>query len=373
MEDTGENYRELQPGDRAPQFRARTRSNPAFRFDSIAGRWIVLAFPGSLAADAVRHQIDTARSATGIFDDKTASLFVVSTDPADESENRITDRIPGCRVFYDHDGRVARLYGALPKDGGGADSLRRMWFVVDPSLTLRRVVPMSEDGTCLDGVLVFLRTAPPPAHFLGFELPPPVLVLPYVFEPDFCDHLITQYKAHGGEASGFMRDEKGKTVAVLDPGFKVRRDYVISDPALISATQARILRKVVPQISRVHYFQCTRMERYIVGCYPADEGGHFRPHRDNTTIGTAHRRFAVSINLNDDFEGGEVSFPEYSQRGIKAPKGAAVIFSCSLLHAVAKVTSGTRYAFLPFLYDDAAAKLRERNAARVPNSAGYRA
>jgi hypothetical protein len=32
-----------------------------------------------------------------------------------------------------------------------------------------------------------------------------------------------------------------------------------------------------------------------------------------------------------------------------------------LLHEVPKVTKGRRYAFLPFLYDDAAAALRERN------------
>lgn len=40
-----------------------------------------------------------------------------------------------------------------------------------------------------------------------------------------------------------------------------------------------------------------------------------------------------------------------------------MVFSCSLLHAVTKVTSGKRYAFLPFLYDDAAAKIREENDA----------
>ena len=103
------------------------------------------------------------------------------------------------------------------------------------------------------------------------------------------------------------------------------------------------------------------MERYIVSCYAAEDEAHFRAHRDNTTKGTAHRRFAVSINLNADFEGGEVSFPEYGSRSFKAPIGGAVIFPCALLHAVSKVTSGRRYAFLPFLYDEEAAKVRETN------------
>ena len=69
----------------------------------------------------------------------------------------------------------------------------------------------------------------------------------------------------------------------------------------------------------------------------------------------------MSVNLNEDFDGGEVHFPEYGPRGFKAPVGGAVIFSCSLLHSVSRVTRGRRYAFLPFLYNDAAAQLREAN------------
>jgi predicted 2-oxoglutarate/Fe(II)-dependent dioxygenase YbiX len=105
----------------------------------------------------------------------------------------------------------------------------------------------------------------------------------------------------------------------------------------------------------------TRMERYIVSCYSAEDSGHFRAHRDNTTKGTAHRRFAVSINLNSEFEGGEVSFPEYGPRSFRPPPGGAVIFPCALLHAVSRVTGGRRYAFLPFLYDEEAAAIREAN------------
>ena len=37
------------------------------------------------------------------------------------------------------------------------------------------------------------------------------------------------------------------------------------------------------------------------------------------------------------------------------------MFSCALLHAVTPVTKGKRYAFLPFLYDEAAAKIRAEN------------
>jgi len=182
-----------------------------------------------------------------------------------------------------------------------------------------------------------------------------------VFEPAFCRHLIRLYEQHGGEESGFMSDVRGKTVTIHDHGHKRRKDYIVKDQELIKETQRRISRRVIPEILKVHQFKVTRMERYVVSCYAAEDGGHFQAHRDNTTKGTAHRRFAVSIILNDDFDGGEVSFPEYGSRGFKPPPGGAVVFSCSLLHAVSRVTRGLRFAFLPFLYDDEAAKIREAN------------
>jgi predicted 2-oxoglutarate/Fe(II)-dependent dioxygenase YbiX len=85
-----------------------------------------------------------------------------------------------------------------------------------------------------------------------------------------------------------------------------------------------------------------------------------RSHRDNTTMGAAHRRFAVSINLNDDFDGGDLVFPEHGAK-LRLPVGGACVFSCSLPHAVLPVARGARYAFLPFLYNDEAAALREQN------------
>ncbi len=80
------------------------------------------------------------------------------------------------------------------------------------------------------------------------------------------------------------------------------------------------------------------------------------------TKGTAHRRFAVSLNLNTgEYEGGLLWFPEFGRQQYAAPAGGAVVFSCSLLHEATPVTSGSRYVFLPFLYDDEAARIRQQN------------
>lgn len=353
-------YHRLDVGDPAPWFTQRTAQNPRFVMDVAAGRWIVLAFYGSAGDPAGRAAIDDILTHRHLFDDTNISLFGVSIDPRDESDGRVADTIPGIRYFYDFDLTVSRLYGAAPADsepGKGELPFRRFFIVLDPTLRIRAVVPFENTTRLFD----LLAALPAPDRYAGIVLQAPVLFLPDVFEPEFCRHLVGLYEKHGGEESGFMREIDGKTVAVQDRSHKQRRDYTIDDDEVIAATRARIRRRVAPEIKKIHQFEVTRMERYIVCCYDADEGAHFRAHRDNTTKGTAHRRFAVSINLNDDFDGGEVSFPEYGPRSFKAPMGGAVVFSCSLLHAVSRVTRGKRYAFLPFLYDDAAAKIREAN------------
>ncbi|WP_374195568.1 2OG-Fe(II) oxygenase [Gluconobacter sp. P1D12_c] len=88
----------------------------------------------------------------------------------------------------------------------------------------------------------------------------------------------------------------------------------------------------------------------LISSYDATDKGFFDAHRDNTVPSSAHRQFAVSLTLNDDYAGGELIFPEFGPQTFRPNAGGAVIFSCALLHAVQPVTSGRRYACLPFVY-----------------------
>jgi predicted 2-oxoglutarate/Fe(II)-dependent dioxygenase YbiX len=228
-------------------------------------------------------------------------------------------------------------------------------MVLDPTLHLLASFPIAEGDADTERVFEFLNTLPPPQNFAGFEIPAPVLVLPNVLDQPLCARLIDLYEAKGGIESGFMRD--GKVVA--DASFKRRKDYVVTDRELLRILQSRIATRVNPEIKKLFFMDVTHTERYIVGCYSAEDGGHFSPHRDNSGV-SAYRRFALSINLNNNFEGGGVIFPEYNRRQHKAPAGWAVVFPCAILHQVAKVTAGRRYAFLPFVYDEAGAAIKKK-------------
>ena len=355
----------LASGDPAPSFVQRNGTKPRFAFDSCAGRYLVLCFYASGLQPHTRALMAAVEARPDLFDDRHASFFGVSIDPSDETRGHIANRTPGYRHFWDFDLSASRLYRVVPEaasPAAGPVTVNRLWVVIDPTMRVISVIPFREDQGDIAEVIDLMASLPPPECHSGFEIMAPVLILPRVFEPDFCRELIALYVANGGEESGVMRQVDGHTVGVHDHAFKRRKDHNIADPTLILALQARILRRVVPEIAKVHQFRVTRMERYLIACYSAEDGGHFAPHRDDTTTGTAHRRFAVSVNLNDEFEGGEISFPEYGPRSFKVPTGGAVVFSCSLLHTVSRVTGGRRYAFLPFLYDEDAARLRAQNA-----------
>jgi hypothetical protein len=338
-------------GAPAPVFRARSPVNPNYAFSSLGGLYVVLAFlpPPGPERDAA---IAMVRGHPDLFQDDRCVFFGVLPDAA--SFDGLKDT-PPLRWFDDADGALRRLYDAEGPDGGVAPR----WVAIDPT---QRVMGWSG----LDrGETMFRQIAKlglPEAH-AGVPMHAPVLIAPRILEGPLCRRLIDYYAAQGGMPSGVMRERNGLTVGVLDD-FKKRRDASIVDAELTATLRDRIARRLIPEIRKVFQFNATRIERYIVACYDAESGGYFRAHRDDTTPATAHRQFAVSINLNAEaFEGGDLRFPEFGPRTYRPPTGGAVVFSCSLLHEATPVTRGTRYAFLPFLFDEQGAKVRARHLA----------
>jgi hypothetical protein len=173
--------------------------------------------------------------------------------------------------------------------------------------------------------------------------------VPNVFEPAFCDRLIELYAAEGGVDSGFMRERDGRTMAMLDYAHKRRSDHVLQDPQIREQARARIHRRAPPEVKKAFQFEAARMERYIVACYDASTGGYFNAHRDNTTRGTAHRRFAVTFTLNaGEYEGGELRFPEFGTRTYVPPTGAALVFSARCCTRCCRYARAGVSPFCPF-------------------------
>lgn len=360
-------HTQLFPGDPAPWFVQRcTVPKGIYSLEAFGGRFMVLCFLHSSASPAGKAALGVIQRQRMTFDDVNVSLFGVTTDPDDERLGRLVADIPGIRFFWDMDGSVSRLYGALPEGvrSQGGTPERPMWFVLDPMLRIVAALPF-EEGNMREEALVAVLRGLPKIERYAVDRPVPALILSDIFEPAFCEHLVQHYRRTGSHESGVLASSGGQVQARLDPGVKRRRDCAVRDPELVRQIQLRMMRRVVPMLHHATQFTATRLERLLVACYDSKDQGRFGPHRDNTVPANAHRRFACSVSLNDDYAGGELQFPEFGQRRLRAPAGAAIVFSCSMLHQVMPVTRGARFVLLPFLFDEEGERIRQANEAAI--------
>ena len=80
--------------------------------------------------------------------------------------------------------------------------------------------------------------------------------------------------------------------------------------------------------------------------------GKYEIHTDHFT--TSIRALSIIINLNDDYEGGDLIFTDQSEKEIKRlklGKGSIVFFPSNFMypHSIQPITKGTRYSIVAWL------------------------
>ena len=322
------------PGDPAPTFTQKCSTNWGYySFDMAAGKYNILVFVPAVQMCLTSKITDMLKDLLKLKKSVPIEIFIVTTSPQDEKL-----KSDDFYYIYDLDCNVHNIFGINIED--------ITCVITDPMLRIKEVLP--QHAIAYDIIKRFLKNTIP-----NQNVPIPALLLTDILEEEFCHALIHYYHHNNPTPSGVLtKNAHGSTIEKVDTFFKRRYDCKIQNQNLIKGLQARIIRRVVPEIRKA--FQCTvtGMDRMIVSCYDAAYKGHFSPHRDNTVEGAKHRLFAISINLNDTFEGGELIFPEFSSQRFCPPAGGALIFSSALLHAVQPVTKGKRYACLPFAFNE---------------------
>lgn len=307
---------------------------------------MLLLFFGAAAIPDCAAALRLVEANAALLNDGRAVFLGVTVDQRDVADGRLAGlQRPGMHVIVDADRRVSALYGAV-KTGPEGMTYNPYWLLLDPMLRVAGMFPLHFGGEAIAALRRQVDAQP-------VEGNAPALVLHNVLDLDFAAQLIDLHDRHGGEDSGVMRRIGDRSVEVHRHEVKRRRDHFIQDATVQARLRDAVMLRLVPMIERCFQYRPTEIERYIVSCYDSKQGAHFAPHRDNTTPATAHRRFAVTINLNDDYDGGDLRFPEFGARRYRAPRGGAIVFSCSLLHEVTRMTAGRRYATLPFLYGGA--------------------
>jgi predicted 2-oxoglutarate/Fe(II)-dependent dioxygenase YbiX/peroxiredoxin len=332
-------------GEYVPWFVMQTTTGAKFELHAQGGRCVILCFFESTASPFGRRVLDDIQRHAERFHGEGVTFVGVSIDPRDA--NLQAGREHGI-YFCDATRALSRQFEVISPDG----VYKPRTIFLDPMLRVASVLAFDgEPESYVPRLLNVLNGLAPLQTLPGSA---PIIMLPNVFEPDFCHALIRLYEQHGGHDLGMMTEVGGQTVRTTDLKSKSRLDHEITDQAVMQTARNRVTRALVPEVRRAFQFDATRLERHIVACYDAAAGGHFKAHRDNLTAATAHRKFAVTINLNaEEYEGGDLWFPEYGSRHYRCPTGGAVVFSCTLLHEARPVTRGRRFAYLPFLYDEA--------------------
>lgn len=342
----------LQPGEFAPDFVCASSINPEFSFNTIGGYRVALCFVGGLSQADGAAILAAFPGASGRLRARFARLILVSSDPADV-DGEVAAKLTAMNLvsFWDGAGDVARRFGVAGWRGT---------VILDFNMRFFAAIPLTAGTSHLDEVAAAIDAMPSPraAHLVRHQAP--VLIVPDVFPVGLCRRLIDYFEASGGRPSGYMDEKAGLTIGVLNPRVKTRTDVTIADETLRQEILHLLSKRVRPEVRKAFASDFTYVERQIVARYDAESQGHFSAHRDNTTTGTAHRKFAATINLNAEaYEGGDLRFPEYGRDTYRAPTGGAVVFACGLMHEALPVTSGRRYAFLPFFYDQAGRRQRE--------------
>ncbi len=344
----------LEVGDRIASFTLPdTEGQPVNPLsDHLAGRPLLLVFACAPAGDAPSYEDELAA-----LDEQAATLqrhdaLVLAVTRDDCSDNRALVAARGLSfpLLSDPKARAYAACGIDPETVGR----RTVTLVLDGNLRVTGLVDGGGASRWREVAGALGKAANAEARAPAGHAP--VLVLPRVLTADDCAELIRVWHrpVRVWEGDGFttaaFHDEKSD--------FKVRiKDYgqvcqfVVRDKALQAYLDAKLQRRVMPEIQKAFQTKVSRREEYRIAGYDAAEGGILGPHRDNTTKPTRHRRFTLTVALNGgDFEGGGLRFREYSPDGYLVPTGTAIVWSCSLLHEVLPVTSGRRFVLGTHLF-----------------------
>ena len=322
--------------------------------DHVSGQHLLLAFLGDPKGTHAANLLKELAALESEFSRAHATVIAVSA-VADAKQNIALKNASGFPwpIASDPSGAFFASFG-LHK---GSDTATRL-VLVTPMRQIRTWFDLHTDGkedagSALDTIMQVIENSQAAEEMRWSAPHAPILVVPNVLSPEECGKLIESVmtdtpfmvrQPQPGEVQGNYR------VPVYDHYRQDRVDLIIKDQGTLSLLDERIFGRVTPMIKKSFAFDVTRREDLHIARYFGPREGFEMGHRDNTDAPGAHRKFALSISLNDDYEGGGIAFKEFSPKGYRVPAGSAMVFSSSLLHEVQETTKGVRYNLISHFF-----------------------
>lgn len=315
-----------------------------YSLNSQAGRPAVLAFIGRLNVAEARSALAALHERAALFESFGVDLVAFVEIETPQAAAWLNALPPSLRLVFSHpDVFAAWAFRHVEPKFAALDASGRII-----------AGPRAGSPDAVEALLAAIAALPREEPFDDC-CPAPVLVVPDIVSPDLCRELIAHFEASETQFGGMASvDASGAFRHKVDGGKKHRYDLVLGPTdRYLNVLLAGVAARVIPEVAKAFHVDIGHTDRMLLARYD-ETGGYFRRHRDNAAPAVAFRQFALSINLNDDYDGGYVQFPEYNLRRYRPRAGAGVVFSCSLLHEAAGVTRGRRYCALTFLHDAAA-------------------
>jgi len=335
----------LAVGDVAPACVLKTPAGETVDLDAdeVIGNPLVVAFWPRFDAEAVTSGIAALTAALPALGALGARVFAVTL-----VQPRVgAEQSPSVPLLLDRDGKTFAAWSAGTRDIPTTVVLRQNGHVA--------AILKGDPAAQAEGAVAAVRALAEERKTIEPAPHPPILVVPDVLSREDCRRLIQIYETRG---KTFVEPGHGDDNMTVDYKMRIpeygrgdRIDHWIVERDTMSFIDGRLSSRLFPEIRKAFQYPVTRRERMRIGCYTGSRGGEQHGHRDNTEAIAAHRRFACSINLNtEEFEGGELRFPEYGDQRYRPGTGAAIVFSSSILHEAMEVRSGRRFVLLVFLY-----------------------
>jgi predicted 2-oxoglutarate/Fe(II)-dependent dioxygenase YbiX len=334
----------LRPGDRSPNltFPDLDGKSRSMYLEVFGGPIIIAVAPDPDAGPSKDVMAGLAKHATA-FDRVGAHRFVLTTNAP---KSKID---PDALVMIDPYGDGMRLF--RPFLGASTEEASRSKgsiALLDPNQRLVEVFTV--EGTRDPAGEAAKRAAEIAKVWAAdptrLDRAAPVMILDKLISDALRAELIARWEADNAEGTvsdGFKN--------ISDPSVKRNREHVVTDPEVQRRVAQEIGPRVVNEIQKVFNYRLPlRFEMLTVLGYDSSREDFFGPHRDNLRS-NQRRRFALSLNLNDGYEGGELVFPEYAPHKFAPPPGAGAVFSCELLHRALPVKSGRRLVLTTFLIE----------------------
>ena len=340
----------LSRGERAPDFILPSLDGTPTRFYAKAGGTpTVLLFSDANQIDTILCLSEELKNRPSI---KMSILAILENNlpPAQSVTAKNKIDFP---VFLDTQGTIKTAYRLV-------DDEKNIIFLLDANLRVLTSILLEDIQLAVKRLISLYTESWSHVEPLEIKTQAPALLLPNVLDPELCLHLIDVWETEGNVATGVELSQENRRQEVIISDSKSRRDHVVTDQKLLRLLSSSIGRRVMPELQRAFAFQATRFEGFKIVCYDAATSGFFSAHRDNLSPSTAHRRFALSLNLNQDYEGGYLRFPEFGPNLYQPEVGEAIVFSCSHLHEVTEMKNGRRFALLSFLFSEADSQSRSK-------------